>query len=70
MNNNQCNFFLPFFHLQLVDVEKGRKAVGGKIEVLLKIREPFEDKDTEVVKEKWLVLETHLRSLDLVSSEK
>ena len=50
-----------------MDVEKGRKSVGGKIEVLLKIREPFVDKDAEIVTEKWLVLDTHLRGLMMVS---
>jgi len=47
-------------------LEKGRKAVGGKIEILLKIREPFENKDTEIVNEKWLILDSHLRGLDMV----
>ncbi|XP_065668857.1 coiled-coil and C2 domain-containing protein 1-like isoform X5 [Hydra vulgaris] len=49
--------------VDLMDIEKGRKSVGGKIEVLLKIREPFVDKDAEIVTEKWLVLDTHLRGL-------
>lgn len=47
-------------------MEKGRKSVGGKIEVMLKIREPLVDKDAEIVKEKWLVLDTHLRGLEMV----
>ena len=50
-----------------MDLEKGRKSVGGKVEVKIKIREPLVDKDAEIVKERWLVLESHLRSLDIVS---
>ena len=49
-----------------MDLERGRKSVGGKIEMLLKIREPLVDKDAEIVKEKWLVLDSHLRSLEMV----
>lgn len=50
-----------------MDADRGRKAVGGKIEVILKIREPLVDKDVEVVNEKWLVLDSHLRTLQMVS---
>lgn len=50
-----------------MDLDKGRKAVGGKIEVKIKIREPLVDKDAEIIKENWLVLDTHLRGLDMVS---
>lgn len=59
------NYFI-FLH-QILDLDKGRKAVGGKMEILLKIREPFENKDTEIVNEKWLILDSHLRGLDMVS---
>ena len=51
-----------------MDLERGKKAVGGKIEVMLKIREPLVDKDIEVVNEKWLVLDSHLRTLQIVRS--
>eukprot|EP00111_Clytia_hemisphaerica_P000361 TCONS_00000971-protein len=51
--------------VDIVDLEKGRKAIGGKIEIVLKIREPFVDKDTEIVNEKWLILDAHLRKLDM-----
>ena len=50
-----------------MDLDRGRKAAGGKIEVMVKIREPFVDKDVEIVNEKWLVLDSHLRSLQIVS---
>ena len=53
--------------LDLMDLEKGRKAVGGKVEVKVKIREPLAVNDTEIIKENWLVLDTHLRGLDMVS---
>ena len=49
-----------------MDLERGRKTVGGKIEVMIKIREPLVDKDAEIIKEKWLVLDTHLRGLEMV----
>lgn len=51
--------------VDILDLEKGRKAVGGKIEVRLKIREPFENKDTDIINEKWLILDSHLRGLDM-----
>ena len=50
-----------------MDTERGRKNVGGKIEIIMKVREPLVDKDVEVVNEKWLVLESHLRTLQMVS---
>lgn len=34
---------------------EGRKAVGGKLEVIIKIKEPLLAKQVEEVKEKWLV---------------
>jgi len=54
--------------VDLMDLERGRKSVGGKIEVMLKIREPLADKDAEIVKEKWLLLDTHLRNLAMKTS--
>ena len=50
-----------------MDMDRGRKPVGGKIEAMVKIREPLVDKDAEVVNEKWLMLDTHLRTLEIVS---
>jgi len=54
--------------VDLMDTDRGRKTVGGKIEVILKIREPLVDKDIEVVNEKWLVLDSHLRTLQMGTS--
>lgn len=45
-----------------MDMEKGRKAVGGKIELHMRIREPLVDKDVKVEKWKWLVIDVHLTS--------
>ena len=50
-----------------MDTDRGRKTVGGKMEIILKVREPLVDKDVEVVNEKWLVLDSHLRALEMVS---
>lgn len=36
----------------------GRKAVGGKLEVKLRIRNPIISKQMEHISEKWLVLDT------------
>lgn len=40
----------------------GRKAVGGKLEVRLRIREPFVGKQVDQVTEKWLIIEEFLRN--------
>ena len=48
--------------LQLMDTDRGRKAVGGKIEIRMRIREPLVDKDVKVEKWKWLVIDLHLTS--------
>ena len=45
------------FELPLAQLMDGRKAVGGKLEVKLRIRNPFVSKQIEEVKEKWLVIE-------------
>lgn len=49
-----CNGFLL---LQLMD---GRKSVGGKLEVKVRIRNPILTKQVEQVQEKWLVID-HLQ---------
>ena len=49
------------FMLQLTD---GRKTVGGKLEVKLRIRDPFKSKQVEEVKEKWLVIDQFIKTLD------
>ncbi|XP_073257066.1 coiled-coil and C2 domain-containing protein 1-like isoform X1 [Porites lutea] len=48
--------------LDLMDTDRGRKAVGGKLEVHMRIREPLVDKDVKVEKWKWLVIDVHLTS--------
>lgn len=51
-----------------MDPEKGRKAIGGKIEVKLRIREPLTDKDVEILTQKWLVIEAFVAPSNRVSS--
>ena len=46
--------------LQLTD---GRKSVGGKLEVKVRIRDPFKSKQVEEVKEKWLVIDQFIKTL-------
>ncbi|KAK3612667.1 hypothetical protein CHS0354_042193 [Potamilus streckersoni] len=46
------------------DLMDGRKAVGGKLEVKVRIRDPFKNKQVEEVKEKWLVIDQFLRTLE------
>ncbi|XP_063404571.1 coiled-coil and C2 domain-containing protein 1-like isoform X2 [Mytilus trossulus] len=45
------------------DLTEGRKQVGGKLEVKLRIRDPFKGKQVEVTKEKWLVIDQFIRAL-------
>lgn len=47
--------------LKLTD---GRKSVGGKLEVKVRIRDPFKNKQVEEVKEKWLVIDQFIKTLD------
>lgn len=42
---------------------EGRKAVGGKLEVKIRIRDPYVTKQVEEVKEKWLVIDRFERHL-------
>jgi coiled-coil and C2 domain-containing protein 1 len=46
-----CNVFLI---LQLMD---GRKPVGGKLEVKVRIRHPILTKQVEQIREKWLIID-------------
>lgn len=41
----------------------GRKTLGGKLEVKLRIREPYLNKQVEEVKEKWLIIDHYERAL-------
>lgn len=43
---------------------EGRKTIGGKLEVKLRIRDPLKGKQVDEVKEKWLVIDKFLRTLD------
>jgi len=45
---------------QLMD---GRKAVGGKLEVKIRVRDPYVTKQVDEVKEKWLVIDHFERNL-------
>ncbi|XP_027040976.1 coiled-coil and C2 domain-containing protein 1-like isoform X1 [Pocillopora damicornis] len=57
--DNKCEIHDCF---DVMDTERGRKAVGGKLEVHMRIREPLVDKDVKVEKWKWLVIDVHLTS--------
>ncbi|XP_015772326.1 PREDICTED: coiled-coil and C2 domain-containing protein 1-like [Acropora digitifera] len=57
--DNKCEIHECF---DLMDTDRGRKAVGGKLEVRLRIREPVVDKDVKIEKWKWLVIDLHLTS--------
>ncbi|KAL4236983.1 Coiled-coil and C2 domain-containing protein 1A [Mactra antiquata] len=50
------------------DLTDGRKSVGGKLEVKLRIRDPFKNKQVEEVKEKWLVIDQFIKTLDTPKS--
>lgn len=43
-----------FFLFQLMD---GRKAVGGKLEVKVRLRNPIVSNQVEEVTEKWLIID-------------
>lgn len=43
-----------------MDTDRGRRAVGGKIEIRLKIREPLTDKDVQIENWRWLVIDMHI----------
>lgn len=46
--------------MQLMD---GRKSVGGKLEVKIRVRHPFVGKQVEEVKERWLIIDNFERKL-------
>ena len=46
----------------------GRKTVGGKLEVKVRVRDPFISKQVEEVKESWLVIDHFERKLPPVVS--
>ncbi|XP_035827871.1 coiled-coil and C2 domain-containing protein 1-like isoform X2 [Aplysia californica] len=45
------------------DLMDGRKTVGGKLEVKIRIRDPFKNKQVDEVKEKWLVIDQFIRTV-------
>ncbi|ESO05589.1 hypothetical protein HELRODRAFT_191334 [Helobdella robusta] len=45
------------------DLMEGRKAVGGKLEVKLRVRDPFVNKQVEEAREKWLVIDEFVRKV-------
>nr|KAG5709536.1 hypothetical protein BaRGS_001586 [Batillaria attramentaria] len=49
-----------FFHSAL---SEGRKSVGGKLEVKIRVRDPFKGRQVEESKEKWLVIDQFIRTL-------
>ncbi|OWF41938.1 Coiled-coil and C2 domain-containing protein 1-like [Mizuhopecten yessoensis] len=49
------------------DLMDGRKAAGGKLEVKIRIRDPLKSKQVEETKEKWLVIDQFLRTLNSAS---
>ena len=42
---------------------EGRKSVGGKLEVKVRVRDPFKGRQVEESKEKWLVIDQFIRTL-------
>ena len=58
-----CCLCLFSIHIRLFQLMEGRKAVGGKLEVKIRIRDPYVTKQVEEVKEKWLVIDHFERHL-------
>jgi len=54
-----CEYVL----VHIFQLMEGRKAVGGKLEVKIRIRDPYVTKQVEEVKEKWLVIDQLERRL-------
>lgn len=53
---NKCTYHESF------DLMDGRKAVGGKLEVKVRIRDPYLSKQVEEKRERWLVIDEFARS--------
>jgi len=58
-----CLCFVHCVHALVLQLMDGRKAVGGKLEVKIRIRDPYVTKQVEEVKEKWLVIDHFDRQL-------
>lgn len=41
---------------------EGRKTVGGKLEVKIRVRDPFKSRQVDEVKEKWLVIDQFIKT--------
>lgn len=52
-----------FVCLVFFQLTEGRKQVGGKLEVKIRVRDPFKGKQVEETKEKWLVIDQFIRAL-------
>ncbi|XP_025110330.1 coiled-coil and C2 domain-containing protein 1-like isoform X2 [Pomacea canaliculata] len=44
------------------DLMEGRKTVGGKLEVKIRVRDPFKSRQVDEVKEKWLVIDQFIKT--------
>lgn len=48
-------------HHTSIDLMGGKQAVGGKLEVKARVREPILRQQVEELKEKWLVIDQFMR---------
>jgi coiled-coil and C2 domain-containing protein 1 len=48
-------------HHTSIDLLEGKKAVGGKLEIKVRIREPLLRQQVEELREKWLVIDQFVR---------
>ncbi|KAL8578171.1 hypothetical protein ACOMHN_051726 [Nucella lapillus] len=47
------------------DLAKGRKSIGGKLEVKVRVREPFKGRQVDQSQEKWLVIDQFIHAVGL-----
>lgn len=52
-----------FCFILKIQLMEGRKSVGGKLEVKVRVRDPFKGRQVEESKEKWLVIDQFIRTL-------
>ena len=55
MSNDNINFYEKNWQFCKTLIE-GRKAVGGQLEIKMRVRNPIGTKQIEKVEEKWLVI--------------
>ena len=48
-------------HHTSLDLMEGKKAVGGKLELRVRLREPMLRQQVEELREKWLVIDQFVR---------